>query len=138
MDIGVPGQVERSNLPTSVTVCGLDELTDAYRSRKARPAEAPRKDPGLLIEKALLEFRSFCYQPAFSKIIDTVQKNHGRVVREQIPRIIAGRLGWLPEEVRARLGQDLKAIVLDYTSDVFRTIREASERYGEDGGEGQS
>jgi glutamyl-tRNA reductase len=132
VDIGVPAQVERANLPSHVTVSGLDELTEIHRRRTAPPAEALRGDPSRLMEKALSEFRAFCNQPAFSQIIDTVQRNHSRLVREQIPEIIAGRLGYLPEDARTRLGEDLRAIVLDYTSDVFRTIRETSAHYGED------
>ena len=132
VDIGIPAQVERANLPAHVTVSGLDELTEAHRRRKAPAAEAPRGDPGPLVEKALSEFRAFCNQPAFSQIIDAVQRNHSRLIREQIPGIIAGRLGYLPQEARTRLGEDLKAIVLDYTSDVFRTIRETSAQRGED------
>ena len=130
VDIGVPRQVECAAAPAHVTVCGLDELTAFHRAALPQPAAASVGDIARLLDKALVEFRSFCNQPAFAEIIDSVQRNHGRLVREQIPRVIESRLGYLPEDIRVRLGRDLKGIVLSYTSDVFRTIRDASTRWG--------
>jgi glutamyl-tRNA reductase len=132
VDVGVPAQVERSGMPASVTVCGLDELASLHR--ESLPAQDSPPADGLdpMIDAALAEFRSFCGQPAFSDIIDTVHRTHCRLVREAIPRIIAERLDSLPEEVRARVGQELRAVILGYTSDVFRTIRAAAGRNGEE------
>jgi glutamyl-tRNA reductase len=129
VDIGVPRQVECSSVPAHVTVCGLDELTALHRSARPQPSNA-EGDITRLLDKAVVEFRAFCNQPAFAEIIDSVQRNHGRLVREQIPRVIESRLGYLPDDIRARLGRDLRGIVLSYTSDVFRTIRDASTRRG--------
>jgi len=132
VDIGVPRQVECAAVPAHVTICGLDELTTFHRGGMPQPAAATAGDLTQLLDKAVTEFRAFCNQPAFAEIIDSVQRNHGRLVQEQIPRVIDSRLGYLPEDIRARLERDLKGIVLSYTSDVFRTIREASTRYGEE------
>ena len=81
-----------------VTVCGLDELA-AMNGESIPATEAHAAALQLLIDDALAEFRSYCGQPAFSDIIDTLQSSHSRLVREAIPRIIAERLGGLPEEV---------------------------------------
>ncbi len=127
VDVGVPPQVERAGLPAGVTVCGLDELA-AMNGESIPATEAHAAALGLLIDDALAEFRSYCGQPAFADIIDTLQSSHSRLVREAIPRIIAERLEGLPEEVRARVEQELRAAILGYTSDMFRTIRAAAGR----------
>ena len=78
-----------------------------------------------LVERALNDLRAFCVQPVFSEILDSVQRNHAQTVREAIPRILATRLADVPESVRVSLGHDLRAMLLEYTNDVFRTIRQA-------------
>jgi glutamyl-tRNA reductase len=138
VDIGIPRQVDCSAIPEHVTVCGLDELTAFHQGAVPRTPAATAGDIRALLDKALTEFRAFCNQPAFAEIIDSVQRNHGLLVREQIPKVIDARLGYLPEDVRARLGRDLRAIVLGYTSDVFRAVREASARYGGETWRGES
>ena len=45
---------------------------------------------------------------------------------EEIPRLISDRFDYLPEDARARMAFDLKHIILGYTSEVFRTIKESS------------
>jgi hypothetical protein len=113
-------------MPASVTVCGLDELVSFHQVNSPPQAGPPPGGLDPLITAALSEFRSFCGQPAFSDIIDTVHRTHSRLVREAIPRIIAERLDSLPDETRARVEQELRAAILDYTSDMFRTIRAAA------------
>jgi glutamyl-tRNA reductase len=137
VDVGVPAQVERSGMPAGVTVFGLDELASLHRKGVAAPDHPPAGGRDPLIDAALAEFRSFCGQPAFSDIIDTVHRTHCRLVGEAIPRIIAERLDSLPEEVRARVGQELRAVILGYTSDVFRTIRAAAGRDREEPWQGE-
>jgi glutamyl-tRNA reductase len=131
VDVGIPPQVERAGLPAGVTVCGLDELA-ALNGESLPKTDAHAAALGPLIDEALAEFRSFCGQPAFSDIIDTLQSSHSRLVREAIPRIIAERLEGLPEEIRTRVEQELRAAILGYTSDMFRTIRAAAGRKEED------
>jgi len=132
VDVGVPAQVERTGMPAGVTLCGLDELAALHT--ESVPAEDRPQAGGLdpLIDAALEEFRSFCGQPAFSDIIDTVQRTHCRLIREAIPRIIVERFATLPEDVRVRVGDELRAVILGYTSDMFRTIRAAAGRNGEE------
>ncbi len=131
IDIGIPEQVDRNGLPSGVTVAGLDELTAFYRSSCPELAEGLAEEIEGLLHKALSEFRVFCQEPTFSRILDTVQKHHRQLVREEIPRLIKERLAYLPEEACACLEQDLRNIVLEYTSEVFRTIKETSLRHAE-------
>jgi hypothetical protein len=55
-----------------------------------------------------------------------------RLVREDLPRILAGRLDCLPENIRIRVRQELQDVILDYTGDVFRAIRSTAIRGGEE------
>jgi glutamyl-tRNA reductase len=137
VDVGIPEQGERSGMPAGVTVCGLDELVTFHRETVPAQEEPPSGGLDPLIEAALVEFRSFCGQPAFSDIIDTVHRTHVRLVREEIPRIIAERLDSLPEEVRVRVEQELRAAILLSTSDMFRTIRAAAGKNGEEPWQGE-
>jgi glutamyl-tRNA reductase len=125
VDIGIPEQVERAPLPANVRVDGLDELTAYHRATGRRGVTCRDGEPEQLVERALNDLRAFCVQPVFSEILDSVQRNHAQTVREAIPRILAARLADVPEAVRAGLGQDLRAMLLEYTNDVFRTIRQA-------------
>ncbi len=124
VDIGIPEQVERSGVTAAgVTIIGLDELTAFYQ--KSHPEGLARSSGVLqgLIDGALAEFRAFCGKAAYAEIIDTVQRSHRKLVREDIPRVLAGQLPALPEDARARLGQELRDAILQYTSGVFRAIR---------------
>lgn len=125
IDIGIPEQVERAPLPANVRVDGLDELTAFHRATGRRAVTCQEDEPERLVERALNDLRAFCVQPVFSEILDSVQRNHAQTVREAIPRILAARLADVPEAVRTHLGQDLRAMLLEYTNDVFRTIRQA-------------
>ncbi|MDP2907699.1 MAG: hypothetical protein Q8O03_07195 [Nanoarchaeota archaeon] len=131
LDIGIPEQVVRAKAPENVTISGLDELTAFYKGNRTTQNGVESRELEQLVQKALGEFRIFCKQETFTEIIDTVQRNHSQLVHEEIPKVISNRLGYLPENVRAHVEQDLKAIVLGYTSDVFKTIRQASEKIGE-------
>ena len=131
VDIGIPEQVERGCAPDGVQVAGLDELTGFYRTSCPEPTLSDPDEIERLIQKALTEFRVFCNERTFAQILDTVQRHHSQLVREEIPRLVGGRFGYLAEEVQAQLEQDLRGIVLDYTSEVFRTIKETALKTGE-------
>lgn len=133
LDIGIPEQVERAGVSGNVEVVGLDDLVGFYNQShgKQRKAEKDREAADL-VDTALDEFRVFCCEPKFSVLLDTVQRHHRRLVGEEIPRLISDRFGYLPEEARARMEFDLKHIILGYTSEVFRTIKEASVPNPED------
>jgi glutamyl-tRNA reductase len=132
VDIGIPEQVERTGVPAGVTVIGLDELTAFYRESHPEGFACSSETVQRLIDGALAEFRAFCGKATYAEIIDTVQRSHRRLVREDIPRVLAGRLGALPEDARTRLGQELRDAILDYTSEVFRAIRSTATRREED------
>jgi hypothetical protein len=57
-----------------------------------------------------------------------VQRQHDSAVEQGIPRVLAS----LPPELRDRVNEELHAMVLGYTSEVFKTIRAVSERRGEE------
>jgi glutamyl-tRNA reductase len=132
VDIGIPSQVDPTGLPSGVEVVGLDELTD-YHQRSCREDKVQNvEEAEQLVQRAVVEFRAFCNAQAFSGILDTVQRHHRQLVSEEIPRLVAGRFGYLPEEARTRLEGDLKNIVLEYTTEVFRTIKETTARDGQE------
>jgi len=128
LDIGIPHQVDRQALPGGVQVADLDELTEYHHCVEARGVknEARQGEAAGLVERAVTEFRAFCNEEVFSGILDTVQRHHRQLVGEEIPRIIADRLSYLSESDRSRLELDLKNIILEYTTEVFRTIKETS------------
>lgn len=132
VDIGIPEQVERAGLPAGVTVIGLDELTAFYRESHPEASACSSETVQGLIDGALAEFRAYCGKATYAEIIDTVQRSHRRLVREDIPRVLAGRLDALSEDARTRLGQELRDAILDYTSEVFRAIRSTATRQEED------
>jgi glutamyl-tRNA reductase len=133
LDIGIPEQVERRGIPRDVEVVGLDDLVGFYhQSHGTQRREEKDREAADLVEAALEEFRVFCCEPKFSALLDMVQKHHRRLVGEEIPRLIADRFDYLPENARARMEFDLKHIILGYTSEVFRTIKEASVPNAED------
>jgi glutamyl-tRNA reductase len=127
LDIGIPEQVERTGVPDNVEVVGLDDLVGFYHeSHGTQRREEKDREAASLVDTALDEFLVFCCEPTFSVILDTVQRHHRRLVGEEIPRLISDRFDYLPENARARMAFDLKHIILGYTSEVFRTIKEAS------------
>jgi glutamyl-tRNA reductase len=133
LDIGIPEQVERQNIPGKVEVVGLDDLVGFYyQSHGTRRKAEKDRETASLVGTALEEFQVFCCEPKFSVILDTVQRHHRRLVGEEIPRLITDRFDYLPENARARMAFDLKHIILGYTSEVFRTIKEASISNPED------
>jgi len=131
VDIGIPEQVQRQGLPGQVQVVGLDELTSFHREGTQECASLASEEAEKLVSRALSEFKVFCSEQSVSSILDIIQRNHRQLVVEEIPRLMAGQLAYLPETIRARLEQDLKAIVLEYTSEVFRAIKESSRRHVE-------
>jgi hypothetical protein len=97
-----------------------------HESHGTQRREEKDREAASLVDTALDEFLVFCCEPTFSVILDTVQRHHRRLVGEEIPRLISDRFDYLPENARARMAFDLKHIILGYTSEVFRTIKEAS------------
>jgi glutamyl-tRNA reductase len=134
VDLGIPEQIGRFELPGNVHLVRLDELVAFHRSRRQNPPQIMPDGTEMeaLLQRALIEFKVFCNSQAYAEILDTVQRHHQKLVSEEIPRIISGRLSYLPEVDRARLETDLKSIILEYTTEVFRTIRESSSREGEE------
>jgi glutamyl-tRNA reductase len=133
LDIGIPEQVERAGIPKEVEVIGLDDLVGFYHQSHGTPRRAEKdREAAELVNTALDEFKVFCCEPMFSVLLDTVQRHHRRLVGEEIPKLIADRFGYLPEDARARMAFDLKHIILGYTSEVFRTIKESSVPSPED------
>jgi glutamyl-tRNA reductase len=133
VDLGIPEQIGRFELPEDVHLVRLDELVAFHRSRQQNSPHIVQDgtDIEALLQRALIEFKVFCNSQAYAEILDTVQRHHQKLVSEEIPRLISGRLSYLPEVDRARLETDLKSIILEYTTEVFRTIRESSSREGE-------
>jgi glutamyl-tRNA reductase len=133
VDLGIPEQITRFELPENVRVVRLDELVAFHRSRQQDQPRAGQDGTEIeaLVQRALVEFKVFCNSQAYAGILDTVQRHHQKLVSEEIPRLISGRLSYLPEVDRARLATDLKSIILEYTTEIFRTIRESSSRDGE-------
>ena len=128
IDIGIPEQVARGQLPSMVEVSGLDELIGHYKKNIGSPRKGVNEEIEDLLNKAMEEYQVYCCEPAFGEILDTVQRHHKQLVRDEIPRIIRQRLDYLSASDSALLEQDLRSIVLEYTTEVFKTIREASLR----------
>ncbi|MBI4862883.1 MAG: hypothetical protein HY815_21875 [Candidatus Riflebacteria bacterium] len=131
VDIGIPEQVQRTGLPSGVEVVGLDELTEFHGATGAKNGPVDPAEAEKLVELAFEELQVLCSGPVFSDILDTVQKHHRQLVTEEVSRLVSGRLSYLPEADRERLQQDLRNIVLEYTNEVFRTIKETSKRHVE-------
>ena len=122
VDIGIPEQVERENVPAGVTVAGLDELTAFHLGRRIddlRPVCACERE----VDFSLGEFRAFCAQPAYAEILDTVHRHHGQLMREELPRAVAA----VPDDVRGKVADELRAHIRDYTTEVLRSIRSQTE-----------
>jgi len=128
IDIGIPAQVERRDLPTGVEAVGLDELVEFHQSTRKNSETDKIAEASQLVDRALVEYRAFCNEQAFSGILDTIHHHHRQLVGEEIPRLVARRFDYLSAETRGRLEEDIKNIVLEYTNEVFRTIKETSLR----------
>lgn len=127
IDLGIPHQIDRGIAAPGVTIVGLDEIVAFHNRQDGALPEADAAVDGL-VEQALVELRAFCNERFFSDILDTVQRHHRQLVREDIPRLLDGRLGSLPKPAREQLEHDLRHILLEYTNEIFRTIRGTSER----------
>ena len=126
VDIGIPEQGPRGALAENVTLVGLDELVAFHlgeRSDDLRPVcECERQ-----VDFSLGEFRTFCGQPAYAGILDTVHRQHGHFVKEDLPAAVAE----LPDDVRGRVAEELRERIRDYTSEVLRSIRSQSDGPGD-------
>lgn len=119
LDLGVPEQVER-RLPEGVTRAGLDELTaDAGAGVNC----AVESEADQLVLRAATEFARFCGEPEYAEILSVVQEHHEQVLHEEIPHLVAGRLGYLSDDDRARVEADLDGILHHHTSTLFKQIR---------------
>ncbi len=134
IDIGIPRQIEDDLDHPGVTAVGLDDLTGFYNQRAcSRPASFHTQEQAeKLVDRALEEYEAYCRERPFSNVMDIVQKNHRQLVGEEIPRLIADTLDYLPQEARLRLETDLKNIILEYTNEIFYTIKESLKRNGEE------
>ncbi len=128
IDIGIPEQVSRSNLPPRVTVTGLDELTTFHEATRGTIHQPSSAKVDSLVDRALVEFRRFCHETSFSQILDTLQHKRRQLASETIPRLVQQRFSYMDPDLRARIELDLRAILLETTDEVFRSIREASSR----------
>lgn len=126
IDIGIPPQVEKRGMSGGVEAVGLDELVEFHRKTRAETQADKVGEAARLVERALVEYRAFCKEQAFSAILDAVQQQHRQLVGEEIPRLVESRFDYLPSETRVRLEGDIRNIVLEYTNEVFRTIKETS------------
>lgn len=131
IDIGIPEQVIREGVPDGVLVAGLDELTSFHQGSKHDDGFPEGEIAETLVQRAMTEFQIFCNRAPLRELLDTIQRHNRLLVWEEIPRLVAEGFEYVPEESRSTLEQDLKQIVLNYTSEVFRTIRETSVRKGE-------
>lgn len=122
IDIGIPEQVERHGLPPGVEVVGLDELVVFHRGRTG--VGGPSAEAEELVARAVDEFRAYCQEEAYSGVLDTVQRHHRQLVGEEIPRLVKGRFGDLEPGLQERLQEEFRNIVLEYTGEVFRTVKE--------------
>jgi glutamyl-tRNA reductase len=133
IDIGIPEQVERADLKDHIQVAGLDELTSFYARNNLSQSANDTQEVELLVQKAIHELKVFSSTPVIPTILDTVQKHHRQLVDDEIPRLLKGRLSYLAENDRTRLESDLKSIILEYTNEVFRTIKDTSSKLIENG-----
>jgi glutamyl-tRNA reductase len=133
VDLGIPEQICRCESDENLRIVRLDELVEFHHRRETGLPQFVRDGSEIegLLQRAMVDFRVFCNNQTYADILDTVQRRHQKIVGEEIPRLISGRLAYLPETDRTRLETDLKNIVLEYTTDLFRTIRESSIRDGE-------
>ncbi|RLB59389.1 MAG: hypothetical protein DRI34_01970 [Deltaproteobacteria bacterium] len=122
VDIGIPEQVERRGLPAEVQVVGLDDLVDFHRRQTGE--QGPSPEARQLVDRAVEEFASYCQEQAYTGVLDTIQRHHRQLVGEEIPRLVNRRFGDLDERLRYRLQEEFRNIVLEYTGEVFRTVKE--------------
>ncbi len=132
IDIGIPHQVERNELPEGVRVAGLDELTTFHELSnmdKETPCSAAEADA--LVDRAVEELRRFASEPAFTEVLDTLQREQERLTAETIPNLVRERFAYLASDDQQQLEHDLRGLLLAYNSRVFRTIREAAKHQAE-------
>ena len=122
LDIGIPEQVARKGLPDGVEVVGLDELVQFHRRHKGQGGA--NEEAERLVERAVEEFRAFCQEPVVASMLDTIHRHHRQLVGEEIPSIVDGRFGDLDPQLRRRLVEEFRSVVLEYTGEIFRTVKE--------------
>ena len=132
IDIGIPHQVARDDLPAGVRVAGLDELT-AYHEMSCTGQEVPCSavEADELVDRAVEELRRFATEPAFTEVLDALQREQEHVTAETIPRMIREQFGYLEQSSQQQLEQDLRGLLLSYNGRVFRAIREAAKHQAE-------
>jgi glutamyl-tRNA reductase len=129
LDIGIPEQVVRAPLPKNVVIAGLDELTSHYY-RSCRDSSPPAfRQLDHLIEQALETYRMFCSEKLFAAMLETVRKQHQAIALSELPQLLAAHQDTLPATLRSRLELDLRTMLLGYTKEMFRAIKETSIRF---------
>ena len=121
VDIGIPHQVTREGIPAGVTLAGLDELTEFHQESRAVDRLSD-EDCEREVAYSLSEFRAVCAEPVYAEILDTVHRQHGHLVKEDLPAAVAD----LPDELRARVIEELRSGIRGYTTEVLKAIRSQS------------
>ncbi len=129
LDIGIPEQVVRAPLPPTFVVAGLDELTNHYYSTCKNSALAASQQIDHLVEQALETYKMFCSEKLFAAMLETVRKRHKKIVIDELPQLLAVYLDTLPSSLRSRLELDLRAMLLGYTKEMYRAIKQTSIRF---------
>jgi glutamyl-tRNA reductase len=127
VDIGVPSQIDADGLPPSVTAVGIDELVCWNEQRTDDAVAAAEDSAAELVEGALGEFLVFCGADSLLELFATVKQRHADLVGVSLPRIVDARLADLPPELRDGVRDDLKALLVEHTNELLRTIRETSQ-----------
>jgi glutamyl-tRNA reductase len=126
VDLGVPAQVERGELPAGVVLVGLDELATSHLHSRTGETQSPHGRLQELLDEALAEFQVFCGTEVLAGLLDSVERRHRRLVTEELARLVDTRMAYVPGEFRGRLREDLKSIVLEYMDETINSVREAS------------
>jgi len=123
VDIGIPEQAPREDLPSDVRVAGLDDLT-SYVTGVALPEErAVDARIDALIDEAVARFEVFCATVPYVDILQTIQSQTARLVHGTIPRIIAERLGSMAPAERDSLERELKSAVRGFTAELLDSVK---------------
>lgn len=125
LDIGIPQQVERRGLPARVEVVGLDQLTDFYRSRRPVLSAPLAAEAEKLVERALDEFSAFCRETGYSAVLEALQRQQRQLLEEELQRLFEDRFAQLPVQLRERLREEMRGLLLSFSSETIRTVCEA-------------
>lgn len=133
LDLGIPEQVGELDPARGAVRAGLDDLTAEparvpHREEQKRHEQAARE----LLDRAVQELAIFDREGNVVEVFDDVRRCHDRFVNEEIPRFIEERVGGLDESQKAHLAFGLKGMVIEYTNDVFRSIKRSLSHSGQE------